>query len=77
MELTLPELFFKIESIISVFLFSVTSNNLNYLFYPFQIRQTQYVGVWPVAFAGKAKLQGPICLNGSIVDWLNLYATTL
>ncbi|XP_064402296.1 galactosylgalactosylxylosylprotein 3-beta-glucuronosyltransferase 2-like isoform X2 [Halichondria panicea] len=42
-----------------------------------EMRKIQHVGVWPVGFAGQSKFQGPVCKNGSSVEWHTLHATTM
>jgi len=33
------------------------------------MRAVEYVGVWPVAFAKRTRFEGPVCVNGSVVEW--------
>lgn len=41
-----------------------------------EIRKTQKVSVWPVAFCGGVKVEGPECENGVVARWHNGWGAT-
>ena len=43
--------------------------NSSCIVFHMQIRQTQNVSVFKVAFASRLKFEGPKCLDGRVVSW--------
>ena len=39
-----------------------------------QMRKTERVSVFPVAFSGGLSIEGPVCENGKVVKWVVSYA---
>ena len=34
----------------------------------------KFIGIWPVGYAGYLRFEGPVCVNGGIVEWSALFA---
>ena len=34
----------------------------------------KFIGIWPVGYAGYLRFEGPVCVNGEIVEWSALFA---